>query len=310
MSKISAIIVTWNSKPYIADCIRSLQAGMGKYPYEVIVCDNASSDGTADFVAENFKDIRLIRNQENLGFSRANNRGYHEADCNSDFILFINPDTQAYPQAIERMVDFLKKDSSYAACGPLLLDESKCPQRSTAGYFPTPARVFSEMFFLSRLLIASVPVASGMYAVHAKIPTVVDYVSGACILIKKEVLAEVGLFDEKIFMYAEDMDLCLRIRKQNKKVFFLPEAIVLHYQGKSLVQQNEEFFKHLQSGFTLVIEKQNNRFGLFLIRFFLTLGTWMRIVVHFLSWKILGKRESQERLRIIRRYLQVAVKPT
>jgi N-acetylglucosaminyl-diphospho-decaprenol L-rhamnosyltransferase len=240
--KISVIIVNWNAGDLLLKCVRSIIADQdrsGLQNVEIVVIDNASSDGSINSIKLLYSKIGCIQNSENLGFAHANNQGIHSAT--GQYVLLLNPDTEIRPGALSEMVRFMESHPKVGAVGPMLLNNDGSLQISA---YPEPS-LFREMwrlfYFDGFLPIGSYP----MNAWHPEIPREVDVLMGACILLRREVLSQCGLLDERYFIYSEDQDYCRRIRSGGWKIFWLPRAQVVHYGGQSTQQVKGDMFVRL-----------------------------------------------------------------
>ncbi|WP_018291837.1 glycosyltransferase family 2 protein [Verrucomicrobium sp. 3C] len=203
--EVSAIVVTYNSRPVLDGCLRSLQAQEGGR-LEILVVDNASGDGTADWIAGKFPEIRLWRNPENVGFARACNQGMLEA--RGEILLFVNPDLRfPDPDAVAQLVSTLRSDSSLGAVGPSLYEVDGSRQPSMACAYPNERWTRGELGTLPGELAALL---------------------GACLALRAETAAAVGGFDEDFFLYGEDQDLCLRVRRLGLRLACLTEVRAFH----------------------------------------------------------------------------------
>ncbi len=223
---LSCIIVSWNAARQLADCLHSLPAGAQGSSYEIIVIDNASTDGSADMVAREFQ-VRLIRNSENVGFARANNQGIRAST--GRYVLLLNSDTIVPPGALPALVQFMDDHPDAGACGPRLARADGSTQLFAFGGDPTVRYLLARSW--NRLLFHR--------ALHdwetQKVQTV-DWVSGAALLTRRDALERIGGFDEKFFMYFEDNDLCLRLRRAGWKIFYNPTVTITHFGGASVSQ--------------------------------------------------------------------------
>ena len=224
MAELSVIIVNRNGGAGLAQCLASVEKERAGKDWEVLVVDNASTDGSPDMVARRFPDVKLVRNGENLGFAKANNQGLGLS--RGEFVLFLNPDTTAFPGSLSLLLEELSRDPGIGAVGPVLVFDENAFQVSFGG----------KVTFLRELARKSVLNAwrkRRLSRLRHKRP--VAWVSGACLMTSREVLEKVGEFDEKIFLYFEDIDLCYRIREQGLRVVFLPQARIFHAGGASTV---------------------------------------------------------------------------
>lgn len=229
---LSIIIVSYNTRNLLRNCLQSIYANASEGDFEVLVIDNASTDGSANMVKEEFPQVELICNEKNLGFAKANNLGIERS--NGRHILLLNSDTEVLAGALDGMVNFLEAHPDVDVLGCQLLDSMGKAEES-CGFFPTPKailltklrhrKLLEPWFKNSRASILSPERAQG-----------VDWVTGACLMTRRRVVNEVGLLDEKMFMYFEDVDWCYRMKKAGWKIYFAPEVRIIHKRGASLEQ--------------------------------------------------------------------------
>ncbi|MEJ5297383.1 MAG: glycosyltransferase family 2 protein [Armatimonadota bacterium] len=229
---LSTIIVSFNTRDLLRDCLLSVLQETSHLQHEIIVVDNASGDGSPDMVREQFPEVRLIACAENLGFARANNLAIPQAK--GDVVVLLNPDTVVKDRALERLVDYLRSHPEVGAAGPDLPQPSGVLQVAACGYRPTLWRVFCQYFFLTRLfprahLFRGMNLPAGVY--HEPVP--VEWLSGACLAVPKKVWDDVGLMDESWFMFAEDMEWCERALRRGYQLHYLPDVTVYHIWGAS-----------------------------------------------------------------------------
>lgn len=241
--RLSIIIVSWNTKDLLARCLASVQAELrgplNPGDVEIFVVDNASSDGSAAMVSERFPDVRLIANQKNVGFARANNQAI--ALATGDAILLLNPDAMLHPGALVTLLDFLTAHPRAGAAGVRLLNSDGSLQMACHPML-TPGREFWRLLFLDRLL----PRAT--YRIQrwdAATPRQVEAIKGACLLLRRSALDQVGWLDDSYFMYTEEVDLCYRLNQAGWELWYEPAAIVTHIGGASASQTSEEMALHL-----------------------------------------------------------------
>lgn len=233
MTKLSIIIVNFNGRDFLGDCLAAVRRGMPDFGAEVIVVDNGSTDGSADEVARSFPDVRLIRNTENLGYSRATNQGIRMA--RGQYLLLLNSDTIVSVGSVEETVLWLDAHPDVGVLSPKVLNTDGSLQ-ATAKSFPRPIHMlFGRLTILSQwfpenrftreyLLCQSRP--------HSA-PFEVDYVTGAFFLTRRSVVDRVGFLDEAMWIYWEDADWCYRIKEAGWKVVYFPGVEVVHDEGKS-----------------------------------------------------------------------------
>ncbi|MCX6357182.1 MAG: glycosyltransferase family 2 protein, partial [Candidatus Aureabacteria bacterium] len=231
MTDLSIIVVSWNSRPYLEACLSSLSEGAGPIAYEAFVVDNGSTDGSAAFVRERFPQVQLIANPENRGFAAANNQALRLAA--GRYAILLNPDTRVHPHALEKLVRFMDDRPDAGACGPLLLNEDGSPQHA-ARRFPTFGYALGARTIMGRLGFFRKSYDAGrMRGVIFRETTEVDQPSGAALLLRRSVLEQVGLLDERFFIFYEEVDLCRRIRDAGRRIYLFPGATITHYGGRS-----------------------------------------------------------------------------
>lgn len=227
---LSVIIVSWNTRALLERCLHSLSEIKLAGPFEIIVVDNASSDGSVEMVRERFPSARIIANAENLGFARANNLGIQAA--RGRYLLLLNPDTEVPPETLPVLIRFMESHPEVGVVGPKLVNGQGIVQGGAAGHAPSLKTVLNHALFLDRLFPRWCP---GVWlwpgAYHTETSIKVDWVSGAAMLVRASVVQQVGGLDEAYFMYAEDIEWCGRISKAGWKIVCLPSVHVVHYIG-------------------------------------------------------------------------------
>ncbi|HEY3111397.1 MAG TPA: glycosyltransferase family 2 protein [Chloroflexota bacterium] len=229
---LSVVTVSHNSRDLLRACLLSL--GSSSAVIEVLVVDSGSIDGTAELVGREFPSVRLLATAQNLGFTRGNNRALRIA--RGRHLLLLNPDTVVEPGALDAMLGFLEARPDVGVVGPQLRSPDgivqpsrhRFPGRLTAFVDGT---VLERWFGRSRLLDAFYARDRGDDELQD-----VDWLRGACLMVRREAAASAGLFDERFFMYSEEVDLCRRIRAAGWRVVYLPSAVVVHHEGRSSEQ--------------------------------------------------------------------------
>ncbi len=220
---LSVIIVNWNTRDLLAQCLRSVYDTAEGIRLEVLVVDNASTDRSADMVREHFPQVRLLRNDENVGFARANNQAAVESE--GRYLLFLNSDAILQLGAIGSLLGLAEAQPRAGIVGAQLQNPDGSFQASHSP-FPNLWHEFSILSGLGRLLYGYWHPSHGPE--DEKGPQIVDYVEGACLLVRREAYLSTGGMDEGYFMYAEDVDLCYAMRKQGWQVWYQPAAKVTH----------------------------------------------------------------------------------
>jgi GT2 family glycosyltransferase len=230
---LSIIIVSWNVRELLRACLLSIDRNREDYDLEVIVVDNASDDGSPVMVSELFPWVTLIRCEENVGFPRGNNIGLERA--NGRYFLLLNPDTEIQPYSFKLMIEYLDRHDEVGLVGPQLLNADGSVQ-SSRRRFPTIATAIFESSWLEPIAPKRILRHYYVHDLPDDEPSEVDWVTGACMLTRREVLTKVGGLDEAYFMYSEELDWCRRIKDAGWQIVYLPTAQVLHHVGKSSEQ--------------------------------------------------------------------------
>ena len=221
-------------------CLKSIYTNAHKISFEVLVVDNGSSDGSQEMIKEEFPQVRLIENKDNLGFARANNQAIKRSS--GKYELLLNSDTLVLENALEIMVDFMERNPQVGMCGCRLLNEDGSVQPS-GGRFPDLFTAFLHMTKLNYLYpgnrFSRRFMGAGLDGDEAE---GVDWVTGACLLVRRQAMEEIGLLDERFFMYCEDVDWCWRMKDAGWKVCYLPRAEVVHYRSRSYEEGSLRIF--------------------------------------------------------------------
>jgi GT2 family glycosyltransferase len=229
--KLSIIIVNFNAEKFLVECLDSIYAQTKQISFDIWVVDNNSADASVPMVLQNFPQVNLIENKENGGFARANNQAI--AKRISDYILLLNPDTLILQNAIEKVVDFMDRNPTVGICGCKVLNEDGTLQLACRRSIPTPGVAFFRLTGLSKLFPNSKIMAKyNLTYLDPDSPHQVDAVSGAFLMIRKEVVGDIGLLDERFFMYGEELDWCLRAKKAGWAIMYYPNAEIVHYKGE------------------------------------------------------------------------------
>jgi hypothetical protein len=237
---LSIIIVNWNTKNFLFQSLKSMDPTLKTMEAEVIVVDNGSTDGSAPAVRQEFPAVSVIENGRNLGFAKAVNQGVQRAS--GRYLLLLNPDTQVKNGAIERLMAFMDAHPRAGISGAQLLNPGGAKQNSIAN-FPSLATELLNKSLLRRLSPEKFPGKERIYSE----PVDVDSVIGACMMVRREALDQVGLLDEDYFLFLEETDWCYRMKGAGWKVYHVPDAEVYHFQGKSAEKEKKrarvEYFR-------------------------------------------------------------------
>ncbi|MDD5382515.1 MAG: glycosyltransferase family 2 protein [Candidatus Margulisbacteria bacterium] len=234
MIDLSIIIVSWNVKDLLDECLASIFANQDRLQIEVFVSDNLSNDGTPEMVKKKYPQVKYIQNEGNIGFTKANNRALPQAS--GKYIFYLNPDTIIKPRALSRMVEFMAKTPSAGALGPRLLNSDGTLQLSCRT-FPTLTTQLYNTLFLDALFPKTKLFGKYMMSwwQHDDLRAV-NQPMGSALLVRKEILDKIGAFDENIIFWYDEVDLCKRIKNAGWQIFFLPSAEIVHYGGQGFGQ--------------------------------------------------------------------------
>lgn len=223
MAKLTISIVNFNSASYLTDCLESIKSIKDEAEITTIVVDNASTDNSLQLAQEKFPEVKYIKNSENVGFGRAHNQVLR--NLKTEFVLILNPDIRLKQGNISQVIEgFLKNPDWGAVSGKIIFENGQMDLTAHRG-FPTPFA--SLLYFLGNDRLYHLT-DRDMSKIHE-----VDAITGAYFMTKGNVLEKVGVFDEDYFMYAEDIDLCYRIKHAGFKIMFMPEVEILHFKGIS-----------------------------------------------------------------------------
>jgi GT2 family glycosyltransferase len=274
---LSIVIVSWNTRELLEHCLRSVFDKAGPLSLEVFVVDNNSQDGSPAMVRELFPNVHLIENEKNVGFAAANNQVFQK--CASNLVLLLNSDTTIVGDALAKLVAFMRAHPEAGAIGPLLLHPRLQLSVLGCGYQPTLWREFNHQFGLSRFFPHS-HLFRGLHLftnAHDKEVREVEWISGACLLVRKAVVEKIGGLNERWFMYAEDMEWCLRMLQAGWKLYSVPDAVVEHHLSASTTQRDDAALMSVGAARSYFVYKQkSSRFGLMLFDLIVISGKLLR----------------------------------
>ncbi|HEX5470990.1 MAG TPA: glycosyltransferase family 2 protein [Lacipirellulaceae bacterium] len=235
MIDISIVIVNWNSTAYLLKCLESIYAHTHESKFEVIVVDNASPDGDVHTIKDRYPDVVVIESSANLGFAGANNLGSRVAQ--GRYLVFLNPDTVLVNSALDIMARQCDSLEEPGAVGCTLLNEDRSVQTSAIQTFPTILNQLLDIDILrNRFPACRLWNIAPLFASGTK-PSCVEVISGACVMFRREVFAQIGQFSEEYFMYAEDLDLCKKAVQAGFTNYYVPQGQIIHYGGKSSISR-------------------------------------------------------------------------
>ncbi len=274
---VSVIIVNWNTKKLLENCLASIYKFTKDISFEVIVVDNGSTDGSLAMVSKIYPQVNIIPNKDNLGFTRANNQGIKVAK--GKYVLLLNSDTYLTENSLKKLIDFAQSKEDFGAVGPLLLNVDKSIQQS-AGFFPHLLQVFFWMSFIDDLPFGYLlkPYHIDHNAFYKKNGQV-DWVTGAAFFTSKNVITNVGLLDEKIFMYGEEVEWSYRIKKAGFDIYFTPQTAIVHIGRGSSQKIPQRAYVGEYKGIIYFYKKHKSFLALQIVRLFLKIGALARIII-------------------------------
>jgi len=288
---VSIIIPTWNNKEILGQCLQSLYDSKQNLSYQITVIDNGSGDKTCEFLEEEYPQVLIIHNERNLGFSKGCNQGISQAE--SRYFLILNNDTKVMNGALERLVQFMDDNPEAGLAAPKLLNPDGSTQMSVCMEYTDLKYAFFGGFRLIYPLNKLVKPMALPLEEYGRVREVA-WVTGTCMVVRKEILDDVGLLDENIFMYMDDMEWCYRIRKMGWKVFFVPDAIVIHHKHHSSRHQLQEVFKQDYLSKKYFIQKHKSKKKATLFTLFTLVGSMLKLPLHSITYLFQEERRRKE----------------
>jgi GT2 family glycosyltransferase len=307
---LSIIIVNWNVKELLRNCLKSIYAQTKAISFEVFVVDNASSDGSVEMVEEEFPQVKLIKNEENLGFAKANNQGIRQST--GKYILLLNPDTIVVDDALVNMVLFMDARRDIGAVGPRILNPDNTVQLTCGRYFPTPLTELWDLTRLSYLFPKSRIFGRSLMGFWPHHDTrEVDLLSGACMMVRREAIEQTGLMDEDFFLFAEEADWCYRIKKNGWKIYLNADAEVIHFLGQSVKLSSANTALESRKSTYLFFMKYYGRLSALIYRAMVLVFVALRIPVYWV-WQCLRPADRPRVRAALRCYPEIlrwAIRP-
>lgn len=296
MTDLSIIIVSFNTKKLLQECLKSVFDNTHGTSLEVFLVDNASTDGSVEMVTEQFPQVKITKNSQNLGFAKANNQAISQA--RGRYVLLLNSDTKVLDSAIDKMILWMDDHPQVGVSGCQLLNSDRSIQAS-GGFFPTIPRLICWMLFLDDLPI----LGRLIKPVHPHTPDFIftdnlyqqehfqDWVTGAFFMVRREVIDRIGILDENFFMYVEEMEYCYRAKQAGFEIAYVPSAQVIHYGGGSSGFSSKNAVVGEYQGLRYFYKKHFSFYERGISLLFLKLGAILR-------WLILGvalrQKEAKE----------------
>ena len=298
---LSVVIVSYNVRFFLEQCLSSLKKAVDgssslRGQTEIFIVDNESADGSFGFLAPLYPEFHFIQNKENTGFAKANNQAL--LLCTGEYVLFLNPDTILAEDSLDKCLSFFQSAPDAGALGPRIIDGSGNYLKESKRGFPSPGASFFKMTGLTSLFPRSRTFSAYyMGHLHEGNPQSVDILSGAFMMIKKNVLDKTGGFDERFFMYAEDIDLSFRISQSGHLNYYFPGTTIIHFKGES-TKKDFRYVKMFYSAMELFLKKHFIGGRLSLRLFFLRAGIRLHKVLSYFRLPFKRPDGKRGRLRI------------
>ena len=289
MRKLTVVIVNYNVKYYVEQCLMSLQRALADVDAEVYVVDNHSQDGSVEYLSERFPSVNIIRSQHNLGFARANNLAIRQSE--SEYVLLINPDTFVGEQVVTQAIRFMDDHEKAGGLAAWMLKTDGSSANESRRGLPTPLVSFYKIFgFCSRFPKSKVFGKYYMGYLPWDKPAQIEVVSGAFFFARRKVLDEVGLLDEDFFMYGEDIDLSYRILKGGYENWYLPIKI-LHYKGESTQKSSFRYVHVFYDAMLIFFRKHYSHLSL-LISIPVKTAVYLKAFWELIKMQVRGMKRS------------------
>lgn len=276
---ISFVIVNWNTAELLYNCLNSIKETVRKYEYEIILVDNGSTDDSISVAEKNFSEVKIIKNEKNIGFSRAVNKGIFLSV--GKYVCLLNTDTVLLSCAIDNLIIYLNQNEKTGVAGGQLLYEDGRKQNSFDN-FPT---LITELFNKSLLRFLFPKKFPGKLKNHDS-PLNVESIIGACMLIKRECIEKAGLLDEDYFFFLEETDWCYRISKAGYDIAFVPSARIIHLQGKSAKKANIKSRVEYYYSRYLFFKKNRQRISFLILFVFNFIKCLVKSIIYLFLWSV------------------------
>ena len=305
MTDLSIIIVNYNVRPYLEQCLDSISKSTRGFEVETIVVDNNSNDGSVDYLKKRFKEVVFIENQTNCGFAKANNQGIRMAK--GRYVMLLNPDTVITESTISDCIQFMDKHDEAGALGVKMLKSDGAFAYESRRGIPTPFVAFCKMSGLGTLFPNSR--TFGRYYMRyldVNAAEKIDIISGACMFIRKSTLDKSGLLDEDFFMYGEDIDLSYRLLQTGQHNYYLPTRI-LHYKGESTQKSSYRYVYNFYNAMLIFFRKHFSNYN-FLISLPIKAAIYVKAFMAYMSNLMSGKHnDKEEKLGFMRQFMYLFI---
>lgn len=287
--RLSVIIVNYKVKYFLEQCLRSVERAAEGIAVEVLVVDNASRDGSVEYIKERFPAVTLIAGEENLGFARANNLAIKKS--RGEYVLLLNPDTMVPENCFREFLAFMDSKPEAGGCGAYMLHADGSFALESRRGLPTPFVAFCKMSGLAALFPKSRTFGRYyMRYLNENEPNRIEIMSGAFMFLRRSALDKAGLLDEDFFMYGEDIDLSCRIMKSGYENYFLPVRM-LHYKGESTVKSSYRYVHTFYQAMQLFFNKHYSHYSL-LLSLPISVAIWVRAMLAYVGNQFRHRREK------------------
>lgn len=295
---VSVVVVSWNLLDLLRNCLEHIRCHHGSLSIETIVVDNGSSDGAVEMIERDFPEVRLIRNESNLGFSHASNQGMEVAT--GRYIILLNNDALLFKDALPRLVQFMDSHPDAGSCGPRVINRDGTLQVRSKGFYPSIPRALSQ-FFIPRFWGLGSRANAFYISDDSTEVREVDWLCGCALMARREAVEAVGLLDEEVFMclgysYCEDIDWCYRMSHAGWKVMYVPEAVVLHYGGETMKKLKGKVVAAHAIGLMNFFSKYHGRSSSLVFKLIISVGYAVK-AVGWLAGALVGRGAGFDKLR-------------
>ncbi len=306
-ASLTVVVVAWKSRGLLDDCLRAIHAEIdGRRSVEVIAVDNASGDGTVEHLRSAWPSVRVIANTENVGYTRANNQAIRAS--RGEYLLLVNADAFLRPGCLEVLCAQLDADPRAAVAAPRLVYGDGSWQRWTAGRAPSLGAAINHYLFLERIRPR---VFRGLFlGADTRDVERVDWVSSACMLVRRAALERIGLMDERFFVYMDDVDLCQRARDDGWTVWYRPDAECVHLMGRSTRPEPGSISKEALRNFNRYFALRHGRTRTIALRAIEAVGFAVRVALYQCAGLARGDPRLREKARAHWAYLKLTFDPT
>ncbi len=276
--KLSVILVNWKTRDLTRDALVSVYKETRELVFEIIVVDNNSGDGSVEMIKKEFPQVVLIENKDNLGFGKANNQGLKIA--RGEYLMFLNTDTVVLDGALNKLVNYLDQHADVVMVGPRLLNKDLTFQHACRRMLPNPVNSFFHLFGLTKIFKDSKFINEyKQYATDPEVTGPTQALSGAAMMFRRQVYAEIGGFDEIFFMYGEDLDFCKRALDKGWKIVYVSDAKIIHFGGQSSGKRKVKSLLNFYEAMWLYYKKHFYKKYNILFHFIVWLGIKIKMFV-------------------------------